>query len=238
MAKDKPHVTRRLIADLSDEEKPREKAISKGIRALSNAELMAVIFGGGLPGVSVVDMSRDILNKVDNRLANLAKMSIQAMVKEFHGVGNAKAVALAAAFELGLRCRDENQSEKTTTVRSSEDAFRYIRHRFENLHHEEFWIIILNRANRIVGDVCISSGGTAMTVVDVKMIVSQAINRMASSIILTHNHPSGNLTPSAQDDSLTRKVSEAMNLMDMKVLDHLIITDTGYYSYNDEGRMK
>lgn len=237
MAHDNPKVNRRLIADLSDEEKPREKAISKGIRALSNAELMAVIFGGGLPGVSVVDMSRDILSKVDNKLSNLAKMPIPAMVKEFQGVGNAKAVALSAAFELGLRCRDENQSQRPVTVRGSDDAYRYIRHRFEHLDHEEFWIIILNRANRIVADVCISSGGTAMTVVDVKMIVSQSLSRMASSIILAHNHPSGNLTPSSQDDALTRKVTGAMALMDMKVLDHLIVTDNGFYSYNDEGRM-
>ena len=186
----------RLISDLSEEEKPREKALAKGIRSLSNAELLAVIFGGGLPGVSVIDMSRDILAMVDNKLAPLAGMSIPAMVKTFHGVGIAKAVALSAAFELGLRCRDENADRKQISVRSSDDAFRFIRHRFEHLDHEQFWIIILNRANRIVTDICISSGGTAMTVVDVKIILREAIDRMASAIILAHNHPSGNLAPS------------------------------------------
>ncbi|MCH5318740.1 MAG: DNA repair protein RadC [Paramuribaculum sp.] len=228
----------RLISDLSEEEKPREKALAKGIRSLSNAELLAVIFGGGLPGMSVIDMSRDILAMVDNKLAPLAGMSIPAMVKTFHGVGIAKAVALSAAFELGLRCRDENADRKQISVRSSDDAFRFIRHRFEHLDHEQFWIIILNRANRIVTDICISSGGTAMTVVDVKIILREAIDRMASAIILAHNHPSGNLAPSPQDDTLTSKITQAAALLDIRVLDHLIITDSGFYSYSDQGRMK
>lgn len=227
---------KRLIADLNEDEKPREKALSKGIRALSNAELLAVIFGGGLPGISVVDMSRDILIKTDNKLSNLAKMSIPAMVKTFSGVGIAKAVALAAAFELGLRCRDEKKDE-TVTVRSSSDAFDYIRHRLEHLDHEQFWIIILNRANRIIADTFISSGGTSTTVVDVKLVIRAALDRMASAIILVHNHPSGNLKPSVQDDTLTSKIRKAAELLDIRVLDHLIISDSAFYSYNDEGRM-
>lgn len=229
---------KRLIADLNEDEKPREKALSQGIGALSNAELLAVIFGGGLPGISVVDMSRDILIKADNKLSNLARMSIPAMVKSFSGVGVAKAVALSAAFELGLRCRDEKSQQQQTTVRSSADAFSFIRHRFEHLDHEEFWIIILNRANRIVTDICLSSGGTSMTVVDVKIVIKAALDRMASSIILVHNHPSGNLKPSQQDDALTSKITQSAALLDIKVLDHLIVSDNGFYSYNDEGRMK
>lgn len=224
------------IADLNDDDKPREKAVSHGIRSLSNAELLAIIFGGGLPGMSVVDMSRDILASVNNSLTTLARMSIGQMARSYKGIGTAKAVALAAAFELGGRCRDEISTE-CVVVRSSEDAFGYIRGNIENLEHEEFWIMILSRSNRIVAAQCVSRGGTAATVVDPKIIARTAIDHMASSVILAHNHPSGTLKPSVQDDALTTKIRDALALLDIRMLDHIIVAGKGYYSYSDNQRL-
>ena len=224
------------IADLSDDDRPREKALAHGIQSLSNAELLAIIFGGGLPGKSVVEMSREILASCDNRLANLARMPIKAMTRSFRGIGPAKAIALAAAFELGSRCRDEERN-RDVTVRSSADAFHYIRGRLENIAHEEFWILLMSRANRILSAEQISRGGTTATVVDVKIIVKKAVDCLASGIILVHNHPSGNRMPSVQDDELTKRIQSASALFDIRVLDHLVIAGNEYFSYADEGRL-
>ena len=224
------------IADLSNDDKPREKALRSGIKSLSNAELLAIIFGGGIPGKSVVDLSRDMLSSVGNSLTTLARMSIGQVSRSYKGIGPAKAIALAAAFELGMRCRDENLRDEVT-VRSADDAFGYIRGYLENLDHEEFWIMILNRANRIVGARCVSKGGTAATVVDVKMVIRAALDNMASGLILAHNHPSGNLNPSPEDDRLTSKIKAAAELMDMKVLDHIVVGHFAFTSYHNLGKL-
>ncbi len=229
-----PATTR--IADLSSDDKPREKALRSGIKSLSNAELLAIIFGGGLPGKSVVDLSRDILASVSNSLTALAKMSIGQMSRSYKGIGPAKAIALAAAFELGMRCRDEH-SREAVTVRGADDAYDYIRGNLDHLDHEEFWILILNRANRIVGARCVSKGGTAMTVVDVKMVVRAALDNMASGLILAHNHPSGNLNPSPEDDRLTAKIKAAAELFDIKVLDHIVVGHNAFTSYHNLGKL-
>ena len=224
------------MADLSADDRPREKAMRHGIRALSNAELIAITIGGGIPGKSVMELSREMLAKCSNSLDRFARMPISEMCRVFKGVGPAKAVSIAAAFELGLRCRDE-KARSLDAVRTSTDAFNYIRSSLERLDREEFWIITLTRANKITAAECVSRGGTAATVVDVKLMMKMAVDRLASGIIAVHNHPSGNPNPSGEDDRLTTRIKDACKLLDIKLLDHIIVAGSTYYSYNDQGKL-
>ena len=224
------------IADLDDSDKPREKALTLGIRSLSNAELLAIIFGSGLPGKSVISMSQEVLASCDNRLSRLSRLSIHEMKKRFKGVGTAKAISLAAAFELGLRTRDEDAASDTQ-IKSSTDIYNMMRVKLERLEYEEFWVLYLSRSNRVIFEECMSKGGVSGTVTDVRLILKRAIELLASGIILVHNHPSGNLRPSPDDDRITTKAKEAAKLLDINVLDHLIITPTNYFSYNDNGHL-
>ena len=225
------------IQDLNDDDKPREKALSQGIRALSDAELIALIFGGGLPGMSVVDMARHILRDCDNRVDFLARMSIEEMIAKYKGVGKAKAVCLAAAFELGRRNREQTKENRDVTIRSSKDVYDVMQPKLEALEYEEFWVMMLSRSNRVKFVRCISQGGVASTMVDIKLLLKRAIDCLAAGIVLVHNHPSGTLTPSAEDDRLTRNIKDAAKLIGIRVLDHVIIARDRYYSYNDEGRL-
>lgn len=225
------------IQDLNDDDKPREKALSQGIRALSDAELIALIFGGGLPGMSVVDMARHILRDCDNRVDFLARMSIEEMIAKYKGVGKAKAVCLAAAFELGRRNREQTKENRDVTIRSSKDVYDVMQPKLEALEYEEFWVMMLSRSNRVKFVRCISQGGVASTMVDIKLLLKRAIDCLAEGIVLVHNHPSGTLTPSAEDDRLTRNIKDAAKLIGIRVLDHVIIARDRYYSYNDEGRL-
>ena len=224
------------IADLDEGDKPREKALSHGIRSLSNAELLAIIFGSGLPGKSVISMSQEILASCDNRLSRLSRLSIHEMKKKFKGVGTAKAISLAAAFELGLRTRDEDAA-LDPQIKNSTDIYNIMRIKLERLEYEEFWVLYLSRSNRIIYEECMSKGGVSGTITDVRLILKRALELLASGIILVHNHPSGNLRPSPDDDRITTKTKEAAKLLDINVLDHLIITPTSYFSYNDNGRI-
>lgn len=224
------------VADLDVADKPREKALRQGIGALSNAELLAIVFGSGLPGRSVVDLSRDILRDNDNRLSRLARMSMHEVVKKYKGIGEAKAISLAAAFELGARCvLDMKQLDPQ--VRGSETVYERMRGQMELLNYEEFRVVHLSRANRIIFEETVSRGGTASTLVDVKLVMKSAVDKLSSGLIFVHNHPSGNLNPSPADDKLTRQLKSAAELLDIRVLDHIIITPHGYYSYNDNGRL-
>ena len=231
-----PSPNSRRIADLSDDDKPREKALRHGIRTLSDTELIAILLGGGIPGKSVIDLSRELYDICNRSLSDLARMSVREMCKRIAGIGPAKAITIAAALELGAR-RKDLKSESRPRIRTSSDAYEVIRNSLQDLAYEEFWIILLSRANMVIATTCISSGGTAATVVDPKIIMKHAIEHLASSIILVHNHPSGNISPSAQDDALTRKIKSAGQLLDVNVVDHLIIGPTGYYSYADEARI-
>ena len=224
------------IADLDEGDKPREKALTQGIRSLSNAELLAIIFGSGLPGKSVISMSQEVLASCNNRLSRLSRMSIHEMKKSFKGVGTAKAISLAAAFELGLRTRDEDAA-LDPQIKCSTDIYNMMRAKLERLEYEEFWVLYLSRSNRVIYEECMSKGGVSGTVTDVRLILKRAIELLASGIILVHNHPSGNLRPSPDDDRITTKAKEAAKLLDINVLDHLIITPTDYFSYNDNGRL-
>ena len=226
------------IADLSDDDKPRERAMHSGVASLSNAELIAIALGSGLPGKSVIDLSREILGACGNNLDTLARMPIKEMSRRFKGVGPAKAVSLSAAIELGRRCAAvADGAGLSPVIRSSNDAYTLLKSRMQHLDHEEFFVIILNRANRVKSIERISSGGTSATVVDVKMVVKRAIDCLADGIILAHNHPSGALQPSTQDDHLTEKIKQAAAFADINVLDHIIVTTHSYYSYLDSGRM-
>lgn len=226
-----------LIRDLSQEDKPREKALRQGIKALSEAELLAILFSTGIKGKSVLDLSRDILAHNNGHLSQLARFSPQELMKQYKGIGIAKAISLLAALELGLRSQADAEKMRHDKIQSSQQAFRLMAHRLKYLDHEEFWVLYLNQQLQAIRDVRIGMGGLSATYVDVKIIIREALTLNASAMILCHNHPSGNLQPSAQDDSLTRRISDAANILDLRVADHLIITDGKYYSYQDEGRM-
>lgn len=221
------------ILSWAEEDRPREKLLLKGKAALSDAELIAILIGSGSRNLSAVDLSKLILQSVNNNLNELAKLSINDLMK-FKGIGDAKAISIAAALELGRR-RKESEVIKKTKVGSSNDAYESIRPYLMDLMHEQFWVLLLNRANEIIRPVQISIGGVAGTVADPKMIFKAAIEHLASSIILVHNHPSGNLSPSQADKELTKKVKLGGQTLDIPVLDHLIFSDNGYFSFADEG---
>lgn len=222
------------IHDLSDDDRPREKALKHGISSLTDTELLTICIGSGLPGLSALDMARSMLKVAGGKLSGIRTQSIHSMIKNNPGVGPAKAVSIAAAFELGVRCRDESRSEKVQ-VRSSRDVYDYMRYRVEALPNEQFWVVTLSRANHITGELKLSDGGTASTVVDIKLLMKEVVDRLAESIILVHNHPSGSMKASTQDRDLTRRIKGACELFGIKVLDHVIIGPTGYYSFQDEG---
>ena len=214
-------------------DRPREKLLLKGRSVLSDAELIALLIGSGSRLLSAVELSKEILNSIDNNLNALAKLSVNDLMK-FPGVGEAKAVSIVAALELGRRRREE-EGVKRSKISSSEDIFELMASRLEDLDHEEFWILLLNKANDVVGRWEISKGGVSGTVADIKIIFKLAVENLASSIIVCHNHPSGNLKPSKADISLTEKLKNAGQLMEIPVLDHLIISQKRYFSFADEG---
>lgn len=227
----------RRISDMQDDDKPREKALSKGIRSLSDAELLAIIFGGGIPGMSVVDLARTIIHDCDGRVDNLARLSMNELMSKYKGVGPAKAVSLAAAFELGRRNNEQAAMRDDPVIRASKDVVSLMKPIIGQLDYEEFWVLMLSRSNRVAFKRCISQGGTAATVVDVKLLLKRVIDCLAESIILVHNHPSGNPLPSVQDDTLTKRISEGARILGINVFDHVIIAGSKFFSYNDQGKL-
>lgn len=221
------------IKSWAEEDRPREKMVQKGRAALSDAELIAILLGSGTTKLTAVDVAMLMLQAVDNDLNELARLSIKQLCRH-PGVGPAKAITVVAALELGRR-RKEAGAGRRTTITSSRDIYQLVRPALQDLPHEEFWVILLNRANVVMRQEKISSGGVAGTVADPKLIFKHALEHLASSIILVHNHPSGNRQPSAADLALTKKLRQAGDFLDLPVLDHLIYTDRGYYSFADEG---
>ncbi len=221
------------IKNWSEEDQPREKLMAQGRQILSDAELIAILIGSGNREESAIELCKRILNESQNNLNELAKLTVSDLTK-FKGIGEAKAISIVAALELGRRRKSEEILEKVQ-VSSSNQVYEYIKSVLTDLPHEEFWIVILNRANKIIGKQLIGRGGVSQTTADVKVIFKKSIDKLASAIILAHNHPSGNLKPSPSDISLTKKVVEGANLLDLKVLDHLIIGDGNYLSFADEG---
>ena len=223
------------IKEWDDADRPREKLLAKGKQALSNAELIAILLGSGSRDESAVDLSKRILKSVDNSLPELSKMSIAELIK-FKGIGEAKAISIMAAMELGRRRLGADVYERKK-IASSRDVFEIFQSELADSQYEEFWILLLNRANKIMKKVKIGDGGVSGTVADPKRIFRAALDSMASSIILCHNHPSGNITPSNADIGLTKKVVNGATYFDISVLDHIIIGDGNFYSFADNGRM-
>ena len=221
------------IKDWADDDRPREKLLIKGKGALSDAELVAILIASGNRDESAVELSKRILQSLGNNLNRLAKLSVNDLIK-FKGIGEAKAISIIASLELGRRRRTAGVLEKAK-IGGSKDAFQILQLKLEDLPHEEFWVMLLNRANKVIDTKLVGRGGVSSTVVDSKVIFSFALESLASGIILAHNHPSGNLKPSNSDIRLTKKIVDAGKIMEVPVLDHIIVGDNDYFSFADEG---
>ncbi len=223
------------ILSWAKEDRPREKLMMKGKSALSDAELIAILIGSGTRSLSAVDVAKKILALAGNNLNELAKFSVKDLIK-VEGIGEAKAIAIVSALELGRR-RKEAEVFKKQKITCSQDVYELMKPELLDQRKEEFWIVLLDRANGVISKNKISSGGISGTVADPKLIFKMALEQMASGIILVHNHPSGNLQPSGSDGTLTKKIINGGESLEIKVLDHIIFTDNGYYSFADEGMM-
>lgn len=223
------------IKHWSPQDRPREKLMLKGTTSLSDAELLAILLGSGNKTMSAVDLAKKILRSTGNNLHELARLSVNDLMK-VKGIGEAKAIAVVAALELGRR-RKDLEAEDKPRISGSKDAFELLRAHLQDIQHEEFWIILVNRANRVIRKQQISQGGVAGTVADPKIIFKAALETLASGMILAHNHPSGNLIASPADIQLTRKLKEAGKLLEIQVLDHLIVSGQNYFSFADDGML-
>ena len=221
------------IRNWSEDDRPREKLISKGKSALSDAELIAILIGSGSRNETAVDLGKRMLNSVENNLSAFGKLTLSQLMT-FKGIGQAKAISIVAAMELGRRRRAEEAVE-LLKITSSKSIFEMMQPIIGELSHEEFWIIYLNNANKVISKSQLSKGGITGTLVDVRLVFKTAIEIGAVGIILSHNHPSGTLQPSDPDKQITRKLKAAGENLDIKILDHLIITESSYFSFSDAG---
>ncbi|WP_405329355.1 DNA repair protein RadC [Leeuwenhoekiella sp. LLG6367-2.1] len=221
------------IKKWSLDDRPREKLLNKGKDVLTNAELVAILIGSGNREESAVALSKRILSSVDNNLNAVGKLSINQLLK-FKGIGEAKAVSIAAALELGRRRRIEDVAE-VHKITGSNIVFEILQPLLGELPHEEFWILYLNNANKVLTMHQLSKGGMTGTLVDVRLVLKKALETGAVALIVAHNHPSGTLKPSQADKNITEKLQQAAKSLDIKVLDHLIITEKAYFSFADEG---
>ena len=229
-------MTERLtITQWAEEDRPREKMMLHGASALSNAELLAILIGSGSNEESAVELMRKILSDYRNSLTELGKASVDELCR-YKGIGSAKAISILAASELGKRRKEEKVEERKTIV-SSKDVYGCFYPKMCDLPIEECWVLLLNQASKVIDEVKISAGGLTGTMVDVRCILREALLKRASAIALCHNHPSGSIRPSREDDMLTRQVEQASQCMNIRFVDHVILTDGAFYSYADEGRI-
>lgn len=226
---------RLTIKRWAEEDRPREKLLLKGKSALTEAELIAILIGSGNSNQTAVELAQHILKSCENSLHNLAKLSVKDLEK-FRGIGEAKAISIVAALELGRR-RKEQEPSKKIIIKSAKDAYTLLMGDLLDLPFEEFWIILMKRNNEVIRKEMVSRGGVSGTIVDAKIIYKKALEESASGIIVAHNHPSGNTEPSHKDIQLTKKLKEAGRTLDISFLDHLIITDAGFYSFADENML-
>lgn len=230
---DSPYEQKITIKAWAEEDRPREKLLSIGRRSLSDAELIAILIGSGSTTESAVDLSKRILHTYQNNLAGIAKLSVADLCK-FKGIGEAKAISIIAALELGRR-RKDSELTLTDKITCSKDGFLLLAPYFADLLHEEFWMVTMTRNNKVTNKILISKGGMTGTIADPKVIFKAALEYNAANIVLAHNHPSGNLKPSQEDVNLTKRLKSAGQLLDIGILDHLIFAGEGYYSFADEG---
>jgi len=228
-------VTKLTIKAWAEDDRPREKLLLKGKRVLSDAELLAILIGSGSRNETAVELCKRILQIANNNLNELAKLSVTDLMK-FKGIGEAKAITIVSALELGSR-RESTEVLQLNKITCSKDTYLLLKSELAALPYEEFWVLYLNRANKVIEKFALSRGGVSGTVADGKIIFKRALENLSSSIILAHNHPSGQLKPSQEDIKLTKKIKEAGMLLDISVLDHVIISESGYYSFADEGMM-
>lgn len=221
------------IKFLAEDDRPREKFLLKGKSVLSDSELLAIILGSGNNEDSAVELARKILASVDYNWQKLSKLSIKDLMK-FKGIGEAKAISVAAALEIGRRkaAQEIPEKEKVTSVN---DLYKIFSQYLSDLQTEEFWAIFLDQKNHVIYKTQISKGGISGTLVDVRVIFRIAIEHFATSVVVAHNHPTGNLTPSQPDISITRRIKEAGDLLDIKLLDHLIIGENSFFSFSEQG---
>jgi DNA repair protein RadC len=218
---------------LAEDDRPREKMLNLGRHGLSDAELIALLLGSGSKKESAVQLARRMLSDHSNNINELARLGVNEL-KRYRGVGEAKAISIAAAFELGRR-RSEAAPLEKVKITSSLIAYQLLQKRLSDLPHEEFWLLMLNRANQVTQEQYVSKGGISGTVVDTRLVCRWALESSASGVIIAHNHPSGQTQPSEQDKGITRKLKEALKIFDITLLDHLIIGDQKYLSFSDEG---
>lgn len=221
------------IKSLAEDDRPREKFLLKGKSAVSDSELLAIIMGSGNRDESAVELARRILNSVENNWHRLSHLSIKDLTK-FKGVGEAKAISIATALEIGNRKSQQEVLERQQ-ISSSKDAFEILQPHLSDLQTEEFWAIFLNHQNKILYKTCLFRGGIASSVADVRVIFKTALEHFSTQIIVAHNHPAGSLKPSKEDISITHKIKEAGKLLDIELLDHLILTQNNFFSFKDEG---
>ncbi|MDE6396228.1 MAG: DNA repair protein RadC [Muribaculaceae bacterium] len=218
---------------------PRERALRDGVKSLTDVELIALLLGSGIKGKNVIELSSEILNEVDQHISYLTMTPLEELLARHSGLGKARAITLLAAIELGQRASTdaEKVASRRVAIKDATTTVNYMRRHFNGLDHEEFWAVMLNRSLKIIREFRVRSGGQTATVVDPKIIIRRMLAAQAHSVILFHNHPSGALKPSPQDIELTKKIKNAAGFFDMNVLDHIIISDEGFYSFCDNGNI-
>ncbi|RCU42261.1 JAB domain-containing protein [Chryseobacterium lacus] len=221
------------IKFLAEDDRPREKFLMKGKNALSDAELLAIIMGSGNRQESAVDLARRVLNTVENNWHQLSKLSVKDLMK-FNGVGEAKAISIASALEIGRR-RAAQEVPERKKITCSKDVFEFLKPYLGDLQTEEFWAVLVNQNNRILHFSQLTTGGISSSIVDVRILFKTALEHFATAVFVAHNHPSGNLKPSQEDIRITKQIAEGGNFLNIKLLDHLILNQTSYYSFADEG---
>ena len=227
--------SRLTIANWAEDDQPREKLRDKGAQALSNAELLAILIGSGSPGVSAVELMQQVLNDCKNNLNTMGKMSIRQLM-DYRGIGEAKAITILAACELGKRRQEQSPLERPD-LGTATRIYNYMRPKMQDLDTEEFWVLLLNQNYRLIKDIRISHGGISEVSVDVRIIMREAVLANATVLAVCHNHPSGSISPSRQDDQITQTIYRACDTMRLHFLDHLIITDGQYFSYHESGKV-
>lgn len=223
------------LKDMDRSEQPREKLIDHGPESLTNAELLAILIGSGTTKKTAVELMQEVMDDCDGKFINLYRMSLKRLM-EYSGIGEAKAVTIKAAAEIGQR-RAQETMQDLVQISSGADVYQLMHLKIQNLTHEASWVLLLNNNARLLGIRQISSGGITETMVDVRMVIKEAILADSTVLILCHNHPSGSLNPSRQDDKLTENLRQACSMVNIRLIDHVIVSDGGYYSYAEQGKL-